>query len=90
MTTFFRIFNVIPPARPGFCQRLPARAGASSACAASMPTRSDADGKSLTLRHDHIGAEIYRLPGLLEVGDTDDQCRAGLADGYREGARVAE
>jgi len=42
------------------------------------------------LRHDDIGAEIHRLPGLLKVGDLDDQRRAGLADRPCERARVTE
>ena len=42
------------------------------------------------LRHDDIGAEVHRLPGLLKVGDLDDQRRAGLADRVRERAGVAE
>lgn len=42
------------------------------------------------LRHDHVGAEVDRLPGLIHAGRLDDQGRAGPADGVRERAGVAE
>src|SRR6266498_3429890 len=42
------------------------------------------------LRHDHVGAHIHRLSGLLKVGCLDDQRRAGLADGLGQRSRVTE
>jgi hypothetical protein len=42
------------------------------------------------LRHDDVGPQVDRAPGLLEIGDLDDQHRARSADGFDEAARVAE
>ncbi len=43
-----------------------------------------------SLRHDHIGADIYCLPSFFKVRDLDDQRRAGVANRRQKRARVAE
>ena len=42
------------------------------------------------LGHDDIGTQVHGLPGLLKVGDLDDQRRARLPDEPGERAGVAE
>lgn len=42
------------------------------------------------LRHDDIGPQIHRRPGLLQIGDLNDHRSTGCADSLDERARISE
>ncbi len=42
------------------------------------------------LRHDDIGAQVHCVPGLVQVGDLNDQRRTGFADAAGERARITK